>query len=118
MIAVAQGLGQHWWADLLRIASISGCLWLAVLVIRLAWLRHGEPKRPGQPHLLTSLAYAGGLVLISIERVERWNLPPDWHLAASLLIVSCGITGALMRVRLHRPGSRRWRRDKPRDPQR
>lgn len=109
--AIADGFGQHWKADVLRLAVIAGCLWLAALVIRIAWVKRRAAEKD-EPHLFTSMSYAAVLVLISIERVERWNLPADWHLFGSLAIVAFGMVGVLTRFRIKlRPPWKRRRRD-------
>lgn len=96
--------------DYWRIAVAAAALWLAFLVLRMAWVRWRTPSERHRTHPATHVSFALLLGTVATRRVENIGLPPDAYLYVTSTAVILGLVGVLRRVRLsrgRRPGPTR-----------
>lgn len=84
--------------DVLRIALAAACFWLAVITLRMGWMRWSHHD-PHAAHPLVHAANALMLVTLGVGRLHRIGDTPDWQLLATIAAVSLTAAGLLLRVR-------------------
>lgn len=95
-------LGTYWYIDLWRGIVAVVALWMATLVLRLAY-RRWQDQRRGLTDRRTDpfvyLSYAIALISFALFRIDRFGHPLDARLPAATLVVVTGFIGLMRRVR-------------------